>query len=215
MEFKTLDIFLYTGHSIISKAIRLLTSIRYGIPYKECRSHIDIRYNDRENISSEPSGVRLVKFENSKRHNDITVYRFSNIPDLKKFYEIADFLLNRKYAYARYLLDSARIFSFVFGICGVILSLFSWQINAGFFIALLILQFISIWLREMDIQTSDCAEASAIILNVIGLITLFSGKARNEFPNGIEDKIRTLEIFGMSKKIYEWDHKTGQEKIFI
>ena len=34
-KFKVLDVFFYKGQSITSKAIRLLSSVRYGMPYKD------------------------------------------------------------------------------------------------------------------------------------------------------------------------------------
>jgi len=192
IKLKTLDVCFYTGHSFISKCIRLLTSIRYGIPFKECRSHIDIRYNNEQNISAEPKGTTLVDFEDSLKNNDITVYRFRSLPDLEFFYYIADELLGRKYAYARYGLDAARIFSFVFGVVGTLLSLFNWKVNAGFFIALLILQLGSIWLRKVDAQTYDCSETSSTLLTGLNLLSSISSKLRNEFPNGMESQIKLL-----------------------
>jgi len=202
MQLKPLDVCFYTGHGITSKVIRLLTSIRYGIPFKECRSHVDIRYNNDKNISAEPEGTVLVNFEDSLKHNDVTVYRFRKLPDLNLFYEIADKLLGRKYAYARYFLDASRIFSFVFGVSGTVLSLFNWKVNAGFFIALLILQFASIWLRKVDAQTYDCSETSSTILTGLNLLSSISSKLRNEFPNSIESQMKLLVKNGLVDVVF-------------
>jgi len=202
MELQTLDVCFYKGYKPTSKAIRLLTSIRYGIPYDECLSHVDIRYNNKKNISAEPKGTMLVNFEDSLKYNDVTIYRFRKLPDLNLFYEIADKLLGRKYAYARYLLDASRIFSFVFGVSGTLLSLFNWKINAGFFVALLILQLVSIWLRKVDAQTYDCSETSSTILTGLNLLSSISSKLRNEFPNSIESQMKLLVKNGLVDVVY-------------
>ena len=202
MQLKPLDVCLYTGHSTTSKIIRFLTSVRYGIPYKECRSHIDIRYDNEQNISAEPKGTMLVNFEDSLNNNDITVYRFKNLPDLEFFYHIADELLGRKYAYARYFLDASRIFSFVFGVSGVVLSLFSFTVNMGFFIALLTFQLGSVWLRKVDAQTYDCSETSSTILTGLNLLSSISSKLRNEFPNSIESQLKLLVKNGLVDVVF-------------
>ena len=91
--------------------------------------------------------------------------------------------------------------------------LFNWKINTGSFITLLILQLISIWLRKIDSQTYDCAETSATILNGLKLLTMFSSKARNEFPNGMEDKLKLLCQNKLADVVFKWDYKTQTQLI--
>ena len=206
MILKPLDVILYTGHKPVSLWVRLCTTVRYGIPFKACRSHVDIRYNDKLNISAELSGTKLVEFEKALKHCDITVYRFRQLPPLECFYDVANKLLGRLYAYARYALDAARIFSFCFAVTGLLLSLFTLRVKIGMFAAVGLLQALTVWLRKLDIQSDDCSEVVSVILSEIGLMSHLP-KARNEFPNSIELKMQLLCRYGLADKVGTWDHK--------
>jgi hypothetical protein len=211
--FKTLDIFFYRGHKLISKIVRIITSVRYGIPYNETMSHIAIGCNEWNVISAETSGTKIMP-NNEKTWKsdkcDVMVYRFNNINQthIIKLTKIIPNLLNVRYAYARYGLDLVRILTFIFTLFSIFLGWISFKILLCLLSVIIVLQISSKYLRKYDQKQSDCAELSAIILNELKLMPHFSSKPRNEFPNSQMSKMEMLVWFGHAVKIYEWNYKS-------
>ena len=121
--FRALDVFFYKGFSLRSRAVRVLTSIRYGVPFRKCLSHVAVGYDSRSTISAEATGAKIIlnsEIENSK--SDVVVYRFTDLSqiDTASFRDSMEQKLGIKYAYARYGLDAARIFTFVVGVLGLL-----------------------------------------------------------------------------------------------
>jgi len=209
MILRPLDLIFEKGHGPISLFIRLLTSIRYGIPLKDCLSHVCLGYNKSLTISAEAKGTILIPFEKSQKKSDIIIYRFRDLQahTVLEFYDLCREMVGRPYAYARYALDAARIFSFCFALTGLILSLFNWRVNVGMFAAVGVLQLLTVWLRKQDVQTSDCAEMTSIFLSRLELMATLP-KTRNEFSNSIESKLETLCLYNLADKVGTWNHKT-------
>jgi hypothetical protein len=61
MKFQCGDFFALRGYSSRSRLVRLLTSIRYGVPFKRTFSHVETAIDENRNISAEPKGVMYVK----------------------------------------------------------------------------------------------------------------------------------------------------------
>lgn len=210
-EFQMLDVFVYRGHSLTSKLVRFLTSVRYGIPFKDAYSHIAIGYDEETTISAESKGTMIVPNSeiDTKNKSDVVIWRFDKLHQWQKdnFYKVADPFIGAGYAYARYALDAARIFSFV---CFILLLLFgtvNWRYRLLFLGLILLLQLASIWLRKADKKTYDCAELSALILNKLHLMPFFSSKARNEFPNSQLTKMRMLKWHHHATVVAKYNYK--------
>ena len=211
-NFKVLDIFFYKGYSLTSKLVRFLTSIRYGIPFKDTYSHIAIGYDDVSTISAEASGTKLVpnvEIETTSK-SDVIIYRFKNVSlsKIEEFYNIAPQYLGRGYAYARYLLDAGKIFTFVIFILTAMFGWINFKVFLSFIGFILFIQLISIILRRIDKKTSDCAELSALILNQLKMMPYFSSQPRNEFPNSQLSKMLMMEWYDLAEVVGIWDYKT-------
>ena len=208
--FHALDVFFYKGFSLRSRAVRVLTSIRYGVPFRKCLSHVAVGYDSRSTISAEATGAKIIlnsEIENSK--SDVVVYRFVNLSrvNITSFREVLEQKLGIKYAYARYGLDAARIFSFVSGVLGLLFGWISLKMALGFVALLVLLQVASHLLRKVDNRTSDCAELTAMILGDLRLLS-YLPNPRNEFPNSQLSKMETLEWHGLASKINVWNYKS-------
>jgi hypothetical protein len=116
--------------------------------------------------------------------------------------------LGRGYAYARYLLDAGKIFTFV---TFILIAMFGW-INFKVFLSFIgfiaFIQLVSLALRNMDKKTSDCSELSAIILDKLKMMPYFSSQPRNEFPNSQLSKMIMMEWYGWADVVGIWDYKS-------
>jgi hypothetical protein len=211
LKFRTLDVFFYKGYSIRSKFIRLLISIRYGIPFKDSYSHISLGYDDNSTFSAESSGIKIIpNSEIETKRDDVIIYRFKNLSwgKIEDFFTLVPQYLGKKYAFARYGLDAARIFTFV---CFILTMLFGWisfKLFLGFVGFIGFLQLITIILRKIDKKTNDCAELSAIFLHKLRLMPFFSSKPRNEFPNSQLAKMKMMCWYDLAEIVGIWDYKT-------
>ena len=52
MKFQCGDFFALRGYSLISRSIRFLTFVRYGIPFKKTFSHVESAVDDKNNVSA-------------------------------------------------------------------------------------------------------------------------------------------------------------------
>jgi hypothetical protein len=131
-----------------------------------------------------------------------------SIVKIDEFYDIAPKYLGIKYAYARYLLDASRIFTFV---SFFFIAMFGWmnfKVFLSFIGFIAITQLITIVLRKFDKKTSDCAELSAIILGKLNLMPFISSKERNEFPNSQLSKMILLHWNDLAEVVGIWDYKS-------
>jgi hypothetical protein len=204
MKIKPGDIYVIRGYSILSKIIRLIISIRYGIPYRNTYSHIELAYDNDYNISAEPGGIKLVKRSMSKRYT--VIYRLAKDMDLLKYGDICNKYLGVGYAYARYIIDTIRIASLILLIPAIpiaIAGIFfrgarTMAIIAG--IIILIMTIAKWLLIKRDKLTHDCVELTSMILNDMGLWHS-STKPRNEFPNGMKQVLDNLVLYGQCEII--------------
>lgn len=215
-NFKVLDVFFYKGYSLTSRFIRLLTSIRYGIPYKDAFSHIAIGYDDISTISAESKGTMIVPNAeiDTIGKSDVIVYRFKEISlsKIEEFYTLAPQYIGRGYAYARYLLDAGKIFTFVTFILTAMFGWINFKVFLSFAGFIILIQLAAIVLRKIDKKTSDCAELSAIILSKLKLMPYFSSQPRNEFPNSQLSKMVMMQTYGLADVVGIWDYKTKSWK---
>ena len=216
-KFKVLDVFFYKGQSITSKAIRLLSSVRYGMPYKDCFSHIDLGYDEDHTFSAEAKGAEIVSTERiettSKR--DVIVYRYRKITQeqIDNFYKMVPEYEGRGYAFARYIIDAAKIFSFVVFILGLLTGWMSLKFLLLFGILFIALQLVYIFFKKKDKGTSDCSELVAIFLDELKLMPYFSSDPRNEFPNSQLSKMEMMRWYGLADIVatFDYDTKTWKE----
>ncbi len=213
-SFKTQpgDIFLVRSNEWIGKWVRLLISIRYGIPYKKAYSHIESSFDSTMNISAEPDGVKMAKNDRFDKHIEYCVYRLKKMDEQKQtqHQNIAKRFLGKRYAYARYLLDFVRIASLFLFLAGVLLALFGliFSISASKTLAIVaggLLFFVTVtkpFLINRDIVTYDCTELQSMIFTANGL-WVPPGKSRNEYPDGMKQVLDNLRINGNAEIVYE------------
>jgi hypothetical protein len=211
-NFKVLDVFFYRGYAFTSKVVRFLTSVRYGIPYKDTYSHIALGYDDNSTISAEASGTKLMpnsEIETTLK-SDVIIYRFKNVSlgKIEEFYNVAPQYIGRGYAYARYLMDAGKIFTFVTFILTAMFGWINFKVFLTFAAFIALIQLATIILRKIDKKTSDCAELSAIILSQLKMMPHFSSQPRNEFPNSQLSKMVMMEWYGLVDMIGIWDYKS-------
>lgn len=209
---QTLDVLLSKGYSPISLLVRLLTSIRYGIPFRDCMSHIETAIDSEYTLSAKSSGIkRRTLSDIEKGKSDVELWRFREITanQAAVFFALADRQIGKGYAYARYFLDTLRILSFIYLISFPWWKLagvpWKWVLRGVIFLA--VLQVVSLWLRKWDKLTYDCAESVAELLHQIGLIPQLESKARNDFPNSTRSKLMTLSWYGLARKVAEYKYK--------
>jgi hypothetical protein len=206
------DIYLIKGNTLISKWVRLLISIRYGIPFKLAYSHIETSYDENTNISAEPSGIKLMNNRRFDKKCDYRVYRLKKMDNAKKerHQKISERYIGKGYAYARYLLDFVRIGSFYLFLTGIMFAIlgmvFSLELSkylafaSGVFFVLLTAMKPS--LIKKDIVTHDCTELTSIIFAANGL-WVPPAKSRNEFPDGMKQVLDNLLLNGSAEVVFD------------
>lgn len=236
VRFKPGTIFISFGEGFVSKIIRLLTSIRYGIPYRDCASHVSTAYTDDQIGSAEPGGYKIINRKTEQENARVMAYEFVGTLPAESFYLLVQNTIKRrvgvKYAFWRYLLDPQRISMFYLAqlllitvIGGLIALLFGVSAAVSFIPADAALMMIIASLllgrifRGKDAVTMDCAEAEATNHYEMGTMTFSGyGKARNEFPNSIQCHLENLRLYGIVKLVAvknphgEW-YETAESKI--
>jgi hypothetical protein len=232
MEFQCGDFFAIRGYSLRSRLVRLLSSIRYGIPFKRTFSHVETAIDEDQNISAEAKGVMYV--DNNRKgieKSDGIVFRFKKFgpKDQKKHKEEADSHLATKYAFARYALDASVIIRFTFILFGWIFLIPGLIIKgSGLFIGSLIalvafILFLTLIIgiaKKIDLLTEDCAENVSLIYSKNKKWAPIP-KERNEFPNGMVQVWRNLvlnkvaEVVAEKKRGKEWEFKSPQHQADI
>lgn len=209
---QTGDIYLIRSNGLIGRLVRLLISIRYGVPYKEAHSHIEISYDNTHNLSAEPSGAKLMKNNRFGKSYDYKVYRLNKMDPEKqeKHKKINESFIGKGYAYARYALDILRIGSFYIfilgilsGLLGVVFSFTASQYLAfGSAVLFVLSTAIQQVLAKKDILTHDCTELTSLVLAINGL-WVPTVKSRNEFPDGMKQVLDNLVLNGGAEVVFE------------
>lgn len=221
-NYQTGDIFLIRGNNWLSRWIRFLVFLRYGIPYRQAYSHIESAFNSRINISAESSGVGLVKNTRFDLATDYRVYRLKKMDSKKQanHKKIAEKYIGKGYAYARYLLDTTRIGAFyvslailLFGFLGFIFASSLSQSIAmaagGIFVLLTI---IKPFLIRKDILTHDCTELQSLIFSENDLWVPLTD-SRNEFPQGMMQVLDNMVLNGQAQLIFKKESMTPHDEI--
>jgi hypothetical protein len=206
------DIYLIRGNKLISKWIRLLISIRYGIPYKQAYSHIEASYDEKTNISAEPSGIKLMNNRRFDKNGDYRVYRLKKMDPAKqeRHQKISERYIGKGYAYARYLLDFIRIGSFYLLLLGIFFTFLGeiFSITSSKYMAIasgllfILLTVIKPSLIKKDVLTHDCTELTSIIFATNGLWVPPS-KSRNEFPDGMKQVLDNLLLNSSAEVVFD------------
>ena len=210
-KFKAGDVYFVRGRSIISVLIRLVISIRYGIPYNDTYSHTEVQVDETSHVSAEPNGVMVVENDNSSimHASRVEVYRIKmNSLKIKKLVSTAMSFVGKGYAYARYLLDSWRIGMFYLSIVAVsklIIGKWNGWVLVGVAIGFVAVEKV---LKYYDIRTMDCAEVVAASFDAAGVMPVL-GKARDDHPSGIRKSVKTLEWNGKAELIAWRTNKSG------
>jgi uncharacterized membrane protein YvlD (DUF360 family) len=197
------DVFFYRAFDILSRIVRFLIGVRYGIPVREAFSHVDIAYDEERDVSAETSGVKYVQHDQECQGKEVFAFRFQGLSEEKKklLREAMDARLGKGYAFARYLLDACRIISLVVALISPIAGIFSRSTALIFLGVFILLQLASLILKRIDKKTKDCSELTAEVLMAAGLFAPVSRDPRNEFPNSIFSKMQLLTLFGQAALI--------------
>jgi hypothetical protein len=232
MKFQCGDFFALTGYSLRSRFVRLLSSIRYGIPFKRTFSHVETAIDENQNISAEAKGVMYVDNDREGiEKSDVIVFRFKNfsLQDQKRHKKAAKAHLDTGYAFARYVLDASIIIRFAFILFGWIflipgLIMKDFGLFLGSLIALVaFILFLTIVIKiaeKFDWLTEDCVENASLIYSMNKKWAPIP-KARNEFPNGMVQVWRNLvlnkvgEVVAEKERGEKWKFKSPQHQAEI
>lgn len=220
MGFQCGDFFVLRGFSLISRGIRLLTSVRYGIPFRETFSHVESAIDEEQNVSAEKSGVKIV----SNKREKITkayakVYRLKKFDDDDKKNHKEEAVNNhvgKKYAFWRYLLDFIRIVTFICALFWGIVMMLNKFVGLIVLMEIVFFFLIKGFLIKKDKLTEDCAENQSLIYSANGRWFPLP-RPRNEFPNGMVQVWENLVLNGVAVVVAErqkggdWEWKIEEE----
>jgi len=205
MKFQCGDFFVLRGFGLISWGIRFLSSIRYGIPFKETFSHVESAINDKQNISAEPNGVMIVS-NNRKKVTDAyaKVYRFKKFDDedKKKHKEEAAKHEGIGYAFWRYALDAVRIIVVVLVLFWLFIAALNLLVGIVILALIIFLMLIKGFLKSKDMITEDCTETQSLIYSA-NKRWFPLPKPRNEFPNAMVQVWENLVLNGVAIVVAE------------
>lgn len=220
MEFQCGDFFVLRGFGLISKGIRLLTSVRYGIPFRETFSHVESAINDKQNVSAEKSGVEIVSNEREKVTEAYAkVYRFKKFDDEDKEKhekEAVENHVGKRYAFWRYVLDFLRIVTFICALFWGIVMMLDRFIGLIVLMEIVLFFLIRRYLIKKDKLTEDCSENQSLIYSATGRWFPLP-KPRNEFPNGMVQVWENLVLNEIAVVVAErqrggeWEWKLEEE----
>lgn len=203
------DVLFYRSYGFIPKLIRLLIAIRYGLPLKYAWSHVAMVIDGERAVSAEASGVEIVKWKEDPtlKKSDITAFRFNkpiNIKSKKAMYEAIEALVGKGYGYARYALDFLRVMVFYLIVLGTVPAVIFYKKVWPFYVGGLILfVIIEKLLKKVDSKSYDCVESVSVILTHGGLWRAVGFKSRSEFPDGMRQVFKNLELHGVVSTVYE------------
>jgi hypothetical protein len=205
VDIRTGDVFFYRGHGPISKLIRFLISVRYGIPFKNTFSHVDFAIDEVNNLSAESSGIKSIPRTINYKNNEVWAFRLTEVVDvIEEIKRIAKQYqdLHIGYAFARYILDTTRIVSFVLALLLPWFGLLSWRMGLLVFCSGAVAYLVGVAVRASDRRQQDCAENFSEVYERIGVLTWKGwGKARNTSPNGVYNVICNMCAYGAAKCI--------------
>lgn len=207
MTFQYGDVVFFKSYGIISRIIRLIISVRYGVPFKYAWSHVAMAVSKENFISAEPSGVEYVPIKKNPDliKCDAVGYRFTKeitIDCKAKMTIRQNEILGKGYGYFRYALDFLRVLMFYFILLGVIpAAIFYKTIGIYFLIAVAVMIIAEKILGIFDRKTYDCVEAISSILNAGDFWSPVAFKPRSEFPDGMLQVFETLTLHGAAIKI--------------
>jgi len=220
MEFQCGDFFVLRGFGLISKGIRLLTSVRYGIPFRETFSHVESAINDKQNVSAEKSGVEIVSNKREKVTEAYAkVYRFKKFDDEDKEKhekEAVENHVGKRYAFWRYVLDFLRIVTFICALFWGIVMMLDRFIGLIVLMEIVLFFLIRRYLIKKDKLTEDCSENQSLIYSSTGRWFPLP-KPRNEFPNGMVQVWENLVLNEIAVVVAErqrggeWEWKLEEE----
>lgn len=209
------DVIFIRSYGIVSRLIRLVIAVRYGLPLKVAWSHVELVTGPDEAVSAEGSGIELVKLKGDKalRKSDAVVFRFSKPIDAaaeaamrKTIKEI----VGRGYGYARYALDFLRVLFFYAILLGTIpAAIFyrvAWPYYVGAIVGFIVLEKV---LKAFDGRAFDCVEVVSVVLTAGGLWQTVAFTPRSEFPDGMLQVFRNLELHGVVADVRE--KRIGEE----
>jgi hypothetical protein len=218
MKFQCGDFFVLRGFGLISRGIRFLSSIRYGIPFKETFSHVESAIDEEYNISAEADGVRRV-LNNRKKVTGAyaKVYRFIKFDeeDKNRHKEEAAKHEGIGYAFWRYALDAVRIIVFVLILLWLFIAALDWLVGIVILAIIIFLMLIKGYLKSKDLITEDCTEAQSLIYSAYCRWFPLP-KPRNEFPNGMVQvwenlvKYKVAVVVAVREKGGEWEWKLDE-----
>ena len=218
MKFQCGDFFVLRGFGLISRGIRFLISIRYGIPFKETFSHVESAINDKQNISAEPNGVMIVSNNRKKVTGGYAkVYRFKKFDaeEKKRHKEEAKKHEGIGYAFWRYALDAARIIVGVLVLFWLFIAALNMLVGIVILAVIIFLMLIKGFLKRKDMITEDCTETQSLIYSAYCRWFPLP-KPRNEFPNGMVQvwenlvKYKVAVVVAVREKGGDWEWKLDE-----
>lgn len=218
MKFQCGDFFVLRGFGLISRGIRFLSSIRYGIPFKETFSHVESAINDKQNISAEPNGVMIVPNTRKKVTDAYAkVYRFKKFDneDKKRHKEEAKKHEGIGYAFWRYALDAVRIIVVVLVLFWLFIAALNLLVGIVILAVIIFLMLIKGFLKGKDLITEDCTETQSLIYSAYCRWFPLP-KPRNEFPNGMVQvwenlvKYKVAVVVAEREKGGDWEWKLDE-----
>lgn len=220
-HMQTGDIVLVNPRELVSGLVRKVISTRYGIPVKSAMSHIQLVIDDEKSLSAEAGGVKFVLNNRLDHGTDVLIYRLDKMTDAKKqmLRELSEEYIGKKYAYARYMLDTTMILKFFKGLSAGFLYLAGELIGLAFLVShslwyggfYILLSLSNIIWRKYDKLCYDCTEVVSELLTRAGLWIPFE-KPRNEHPNGMKQVLENLCLNGGARLLGEFSVKSDEEQ---
>ena len=207
MIFQYGDVLFQKSRGIISRLIRLIISVRYGIPVKYAWSHVFMAVSNDEAISAESDGVRRIKLRGNKEliRADVIGYRFTRPfteDQLASMAKTEKQITGKRYAYFRYALDFLRVFMFFFILLALVpAAIFYKSLGLYFLGAIALFVVLEKVLGIFDKKTFDCVESVALILMAGGAWDPLAFTSRSEFPDGMLQVFLNLERYDVVTEI--------------
>lgn len=207
MTFQYGDVLFQKSYGLLSKLIRLVISVRYGIPIRYAWSHVFMAVSDTRAISAEGSGVKLIDLRGNKSliKSDVMGYRFARAftaEQLASMVRTEKTITGKGYAYFRYALDFLRVFMFYFAMLALVPAAIFYKTLGLYFLGAIAL---SVLLEKVlsifDKKSYDCVESVSLILMAGGVWDPIAFTSRSEFPDGMLQVFLNLERYGVVTEI--------------
>lgn len=196
------DVIFMRSYGIMSWLIRLLISVRYGLPLRYAWSHVQLVTGPNEAVSAEGSGVELIPVRGDKAtiRSDAVVYRFKEPigqASEDSMRAAIGTIIGKSYGYARYAIDFLRVMFFYLILLGMIPAAIFYKVTWPYFIGA-VAGFVVIerLAKVFDMKGFDCVEVVSVVLAAGALWAPVGYHARSEFPDGMLQVLRNLAIHG-------------------